>query len=189
MHLKTSDFTRVIGETHSVVRNVYGRPGREPRHPGAESYTPTNHRKFYWIDAVAWRIARQLTELGLTWDQAAELCSESYVARWALKRPEDCAGHFFAVWGAVTMTQPAGPVLEHSFTSWMGTPADISEAIALDASKDAAGAKNFTGLSGVRMVSLHRAIVSARMLARQAGFEPTGEGFERIDGETVAEST
>lgn len=181
MHLKTAAYARALGETYTTVRNVYGRPGREPRHPGEESFTPSQQRRFWWIDAVAWRIVRQLCETGLTWDQAAAAAHDAYAAAWALRQPDDARGTFFAVWTSVTAAG-SGRGGEHTITHWLGTPAEIAEVVAHDAAADSAGSDIFTGIAGVRMTSLHRAIVTARLLARHAGFEPAGEGFRRIGG-------
>ena len=188
MHLQTADFARALGETYTTVRNVYGRPGREPRHPGEESFTPANHRKFWWIDAVAWRITRHLCELGLAWDDAAEAARREYAAHWALRQPNDAAGKFFAVWANVTFAKGTAPQTEHTLCTFIGTPGEIAEVLALDAAAVATGAQLYTGVANLRMVSLHRSIVTARLIARDGGFEPDGDGFRRIDGELVKEA-
>lgn len=180
MHLLTKEFASVTGETYNTIRNVYGRAGREPRVASGPDFTPGKYRKFFWIDAVAWRIARQLCELGMTWDAAAQLTSESYVASWALNQPNDAAGKFFAVWSRVTVTAPNFEQQEQSPIIWHGTPEEIAEIVAMDTQGDVRGERSFTGVAGVRMVSLERAIVHARLLARHAGFDPEGEGFRQL---------
>lgn len=138
---------------------------------------------------MAWRITRHLCELGLTWDDAAEAVRNELVAWRALREADDAAGKFFAVWSNVTFAKGDAPQADHTLCTWVGTPGEIAEVLTLDAAAAAAGEQLFTGLANVRMVSLQRAIVTARLIAREGGFEPDGDGFRRIDGERVKERT
>ena len=172
MHLKTASFTEVVGETYTIVRNVYGRPGREPRQPGDGDFEHGHTRKFGWADAVAWRMTRDLSELGMTWDDAASLMHREYAADRALKAAQDGAGLFFAVW-------PVAPIDAETpqaelWAAGRGAPAEIAEMVEHDG-------RNYGAVLAVRMISVARSIATAKRLAISAGYVPHGNGFLKLD--------
>ena len=168
MKLRVTQFARATGETPATVRNALT-AGNDPRYPGADDFTGGGHRLFGWHDAIAWRLTRQLTETGLTWAQASEVVRETYAARQAEKLPNEGRLAFLAVWGSVTQAG-ATTGAETGLTSWIGPASEVGRVVTLDAASDATGAGMFTGLSCVRMVSIHRAIQTAKLLARRAGY-------------------
>jgi hypothetical protein len=167
MLVKTAEFTLIVGETYSIVRNVYGRPGREPRTPGPGDFEPGMTRRYGWEDAVAWRITRLLCETGLTWDEAASVVNREDVASFALRQPNDASGSFFAVWSIYA---------EPGFAAWAGTIEAVAEILSGDNSDKGP-------VQTVRMVSLNRALVEARDLALKARYAPEGDGFRQLSSE------
>lgn len=167
MLVRTAEFTLIVGETYSIVRNVYGRPGREPRTPGPGDFEPGMTRRYGWEDAVAWRITRLLCETGLTWDEAASVVNREEVAAFALRQPNAASGSFFAVWSIYA---------EPGFAAWAGTIEDVAGMLSHDNS-------NLGPVQTVRMVSLNRALVEAHDLALNAGYAPEGDGFRQLSSE------
>jgi len=166
--IKTQEFTTIVGETYATVRNVYGRPGREPRMaspnwgPGAPA---GSHRRYVFADALAWRFARNLSKFSLDWDTAASVVFRERPADAVLKNGDDQKGQFFAVW----------PVLangERQWASYRGKPSEIAEIIESDAERAEIGE--------VLMVSCEKALSEAIALANSAGFDV-------IDGQLVAQ--
>lgn len=166
MKLKTKQFSEAIGETYTTVRDVFGRPGREPRYDFGEEFNAGSHRRFSWLDALAWRITRHLTQLGLTWDQAAAVVKREMPADGYAKDPE--RSPYFGVWENKGHT---------GFAAWRGTPAEIAEIFQRDSGS--------YGLSiSLRMVSLSHAENDAIEIARGAGFEiKAGEFYDAGEGD------
>lgn len=166
--IKTQEFSAAIGETYTTVRNVYGRPGREPRDPGPGDvdFQLGSHRRYVLADALAWRIVRKLTHLGMTWDEAAKIVKHERPADGALRDGIGDAD-FFAVWEFST------PQL-HQFTGWRGKPTDFAEIIEGDIARHGQ-------VASVRMVSLRTAYREAELLAEQAGFAFEGDEIIPLD--------
>lgn len=166
MKIKTKQFSEAIGETYTTVRDVFGRPGREPRFDFGEEFNAGSHRRFSWLDALAWRITRHLTQLGLTWDQAAAVVKREMPADRYAKDPDRAP--YFGVWETKGQT---------GLAAWCGTAAEIAEIFQHDNA-------NY-GLSvSLRMVSLAHAEAEALEIARSAGFEvKAGEFWSADEGE------
>lgn len=168
--LKTQEYANVIGETYNVVRNVFGREGRAPRNPGprneASDFASGKHRRFVFADALAWRITRELCELGMEWDSAAavvfqERPADRYPSDGLTDQPQ-----FFAVW-ATSAKRPA-------FTGWMGTISEISEILEQDNSK-------YGLCHPVRMISINVAYDKTVALIEAAG-------YQLVDGDIEAQA-
>ena len=156
--VKTQEFGATIGEAYTTVRNVYGRPGREPRRPGpgGVDFQKGSHRRFVAADAIAWRITRDLTALGIDWDVAADLVRREQVADRGMLL-DNIGKIFFAVWDA------GAPVAAPGFAGWLGSPAEIAEIVSLDAERHGAPVS-------VRMVSLANSFATAISIAAEAGY-------------------
>ena len=152
-------FSEVVGETHTTVRNRHGR-GDQPRDIGAVGISdagrdrPDAGKRFVAADALAWHMCRDLTELGMNWSDAARKLRRSLAADCALRdgiKPST----YFAVW----------EFADHEngqFASWYGTPTAIAEALEHDAVK--------YGVVNVRMVSIWKAYQTAEAKAAAGGF-------------------
>jgi len=162
-------FAEVVGETHTKIRNVLGR-GRGPRQFDADILATmpelAEQGHFAVVDALAWRIVRKLTHLGMTWDEAAKIVKRERPADDALRHGIGQAD-FFAVW------EFYGPP-RHEPGSWRGKPSDFAEVIEGDIVR-------YGQVASVRMVSLQTAYREAELVAEQAGFAFKGGEIVRLD--------
>ena len=168
---KTQQFASILGETYTVVRNVYGRPGREPRQPGPSGdvdFQKGAHRRFVVADALAWTITRDLTALGLTWDEAAPLVRRERVADAMMVEGIELTGQLFAAW--VIQTDKG-----HETAAWRGSVSEIADLIAHD--------QEGGSVLAVRMISLKASFETAVRKAADAGFEFIEGEFRAIEDE------
>jgi hypothetical protein len=158
-------FAPVVGETYTNTRNVLGR-GRGPRQhvmrevgnpenaPELADEVPGGENRFIVADALAWRITKLLSSLGMTWDEAADALRREWCADLAL-RDGIKQDSFFAVWHFYDKPD--------CFGAWRGKPSQIAKAIENDVLQHGP-------VSNVRMVSLSVAYLEAEQIAEKAGF-------------------
>jgi hypothetical protein len=167
MMVKTQEFTSIVGESYATVRNVYGRPGREPRQPGPigeADFARGSHRRYVFADALAWRFARRISGHSLDWDTAASIVERERPADSLVKPEGAVVGQFFAIWQVTTEDRT-------QWASWRGRPSEIAEVIEHYVK---------TGeVTDVLMISCESVWEEALELARAAGY------YVR-DGEFVA---
>lgn len=159
-------FAEVVGETHTNVRNIIGRQ-RGPRQFTPGGATDQAERQCFGVaDALAWRIVKKLTHLGMTWDEAADVVRRERCADLALRdgvNEED----FFAIWDFLH---------PHLFKAgaYRGRPSKISEIVEYDIA-------NFGMVANLRMVSLRMAYIEAEDLAEQAGYVFEGDDIVPLE--------
>lgn len=162
VEVKTQEFTSIVGENYTTIRNVYGRPGREPRMPGPDGevdFAARRQRRYIFADAVAWRFTRHLSSHSLDWDTAAQIINREMVADYLVgefggegARP----GQFFAIW----------PVTTDGKTQWAAWRGDLSEIVEVIEHDTKAGE-----VGAVLMVSCDKVLSDAVKLAEEAGYE------------------
>ena len=165
--IKTQEFSGILAESYATVRNVYGRPGREPRMPGPNGevdFAAGRHRRYVFADALAWRFARNLSSHSLDWDTAASIVSREQVADAILNSQHIGKGEFFAIWPCAAGD---GKI---QWAAWRGLPAEIAAMVEHDA-RDCQ-------IDSVFMVSCDKVIKEAKDLAFAAGYAV-------IDGDLV----
>lgn len=166
-------FSEVVGETYTTVRNRHGR-GDQPRDVGAVGISdagrnaPDAGKRFVAADALAWHMCRDLTELGMSWSDAARSLRRSRAADITL-RDGIQPSTYFAVWEFADHEQG-------QFASWYGSPTAIAEALEYDAVK--------YGVVNVRMVSVWKAYETAKTRAAASGYAFEGGEIIRC-GERV----
>ncbi len=156
--IKTQEFCGIVAETYSTIRNVYGRPGREPRMPGPDGevdFAAGRHRRYVFADALAWRFARSLSGHSLDWDTAADIIEREGIADVILNAESIVKGEFFAVW-------PCKAEGKTQWAAWRGLPCDIAAMVEHD-SRDCE-------IESVLMVSCDKVMKEATDLAFAAGY-------------------
>lgn len=178
MRPRIGDFARICGEPLGAPATRW-HAGDWPTPCVDREGMPREHARFGWTDAVAWRLSRDLAALGLRWDRAAALIRECRAAAWAIRRPNDARGDYLAIWARAAEGADLDAPLVSGLTCWLGSMPQIARVLAADGEKPGE-------LASLRIVSLSHAIVSARLLAHRAGFEPVGDEFEPLAAEVAA---
>jgi hypothetical protein len=165
--------SHVLNEPYTTVRNNYAR-GRQPRDIGALGIADAGpvsfnaHHRFVVADLLAWRIVRDLTGTGLTWETAARIVRSERVADLAL-RNEIGPDLFFAVWMFRDRTVDPG--------AWRGAPKEIAEIVAHDIERHGQ-------ISSIRMVSLRDAFDTINLTAEVQGYTFEGGEIVLLDRES-----
>lgn len=156
--IKTQEFCGITAESYATVRNVYGRPGREPRMPGPNGevdFAAGRHRRYVFADALAWRFARNLSSHSLDWDTVAPIVSREQIADNILNANATGKGEFFAIW-------PCAKDGKIQWAAWRGSPTEIASIVEHDSID--------CQIDSVFMVSCDKVINEATELALVAGY-------------------
>lgn len=168
--IKTREFSQVVGEGYSVIRNVYKDPEKAPKAPGniPADFLGRSHRRYVATDAIAFRFTRELSDMGMLWADAATAVRNSqfwYGDRWHAYLVDPSA--MFFVWSFNDAPD---------LCTWLGDLTDAASLMAGDGKDGKTG-----GLKRVYAFNISRAFKTACEIAAENGFELDLQSGEIID--------
>lgn len=173
MLVRTGVFAVIVGDSTATVRGFVGR-GHEPWPDKRATPDASTYRLYGFADAVAWRLTRELGALGLEWLAAAEAVRLEDAGQKALSAPENARRMYLCVASLDSVAKTGRGV--RKTRSFCGTAEEVARAIETRAVADNDSDDVFSGLARARLVSMHKAVLDARHLAREAGYDIAGDG-------------